>query len=545
MRAVDLYAGIGGWSLGLRLAGVEVVDSYEWWQPAINTHNGNLGGHLRPVDIRKLNLQDLPADIELVVGSPPCTEFSYANRGGGGNLAEGMKDLVKFFEVVAYLKPRFWAMENVPRVAEVLRRGFEEPQHPLYKFRDLDAQIEVVDFSEYGTPQARRRCIATNIPLGLVHQLKQEIPQRTLGDVISALSTKDVVVDPVWGTVLSTGDLTETQAEQHLNSEELRMNREAKAYHPVYNNMAFPDHLDVPARTVTATCTRVSRESIVIQDPLSPGRFRRLTIRERASLQGFPITYQFFARSFAEKAKMIGNAIPPTFTHILALAARGVLSKEFAGYHTAGGALTLPDGVAPVTPPDQEGRSYPLTRNFRSAIPNLRFKSGMRFDLSNDVTGDRAEWRVRFFFGPSKDIRELELDGSITNDLTKSSAMVELLKVVQEAFQSAECNLLQTTPELLQLTWAHKSDGITPFEVTDLLGKLADLVHVKIVEDFDQGERPSLEDFIIGVAEMAADDRRLVSESKLRKYATWILAGTIVADWFNSLPWHKNYRKAA
>ena len=44
MRAIDLYAGIGGWSLGLRLAGVEVVSSYEWWRPAIDTHNGNHGG---------------------------------------------------------------------------------------------------------------------------------------------------------------------------------------------------------------------------------------------------------------------------------------------------------------------------------------------------------------------------------------------------------------------------------------------------------------------------------------------------------------------
>ena len=41
MRAIDLYAGIGGWSLGLKLAGIEVVKSYEWWQPAIDTHNGN------------------------------------------------------------------------------------------------------------------------------------------------------------------------------------------------------------------------------------------------------------------------------------------------------------------------------------------------------------------------------------------------------------------------------------------------------------------------------------------------------------------------
>ena len=33
-------------SLGLKLAGIDVVASYEWWQPAIDTHNGNLGDNV-------------------------------------------------------------------------------------------------------------------------------------------------------------------------------------------------------------------------------------------------------------------------------------------------------------------------------------------------------------------------------------------------------------------------------------------------------------------------------------------------------------------
>ncbi|MGZ3398403.1 MAG: DNA cytosine methyltransferase, partial [Caulobacteraceae bacterium] len=414
MRAIDLYAGIGGWSLGLRLAGVDVVASYEWWQPAIDTHNGNHGGALQPVDIRGLQLADLPTDIDIVVGSPPCTEFSYSNRGGSGDIAEGLKDIVKFFEVVEHLKPRFWAMENVPRVAEVLEQGFRKEGHALHRFRHLDPHIEVVDFSEYGTPQARRRCIATNIPFSLIKAYKDRVPRRTLGDVIAALAAAEDVVDPVWGTILPAAKLTEMEVEPVLNSEELRMNREAKEFHPVYNNMAFPDPLDEPARTVTATCTRVSRESIVIADPVRRASFRRLTVRERACLQGFPITYQFYARSFSEKAKMVGNAIPPTFTYLLALAANGVDADAFDGFTSVADQLELPAKAAPVTAADGEGRSYPERRSFRAALPHLRFKSGMRFDLSNEFTaGGDVSWRVRFYFGSSKDIREIELDGTI------------------------------------------------------------------------------------------------------------------------------------
>jgi DNA (cytosine-5)-methyltransferase 1 len=545
MRAIDLYAGIGGWSLGLRLAGVEVVASYEWWQPAIDTHNGNHGGSLEPVDIRTLELADLPGDIQLVVGSPPCTEFSYSNRGGRGDIAEGMKDLVRFFEVVEHLKPEFWAMENVPRVAEVLRHGFQDKGHPLYRFRSLEAQIEVFDFSDYGTPQARRRCIATNIPLDRIRKLQPTIASRTLGDVVMAFATPRKVVDPVWGTVLNADQLTEVQTEPALNGEELRMNREAKVYHPVYNNMAFPDPLAAPARTVTATCTRVSRESIVIEDPKAPGRFRRLTIRERASLQGFPVTYQFYARSFAEKAKMVGNAIPPTFTHLLALAALGRLEHGFNGYAAVGGALSLPATLPRPTPPDQEGRTYPLSRSFRAALPQLRFKSGMRFDLSNNLATGVAEWRVRFFFGPSKDVRELELDGTITDYLAESPLLGDLLQRNANAFRIAEQELLRTTPVGLQLAWTHKSEGIGPFAMTDQLGVLAAKVHESIEDIVEAQDRVALEDFIVAMADASEAGKRVVSESKLRRYATWVLAGMIVGDWFNTRAWHRDCRKAA
>ena len=545
MRAIDLYAGIGGWSLGLRLAGVEVVASYEWWQPAIDTHNGNHGGKLTPVDVRKLKLTDLPADINLIVGSPPCTEFSYSNRGGRGNIAEGMKDLVRFFEVVEYCEPEFWAMENVPRVAEVLRHGFADKEHPLYRFRKLGAQIEVIDFSDYGTPQGRRRCIATNIPLTFIERLKPTITRRTLGDVVMALATEGEIVDPVWGTILPANQLTETETEPALNGEELRMNREAKVYHPVYNNMAFPDPLDVPARTVTATCTRVSRESIVIEDPRASGRYRRLTVRERASLQGFPITYQFFARSFAEKAKMVGNAIPPTFTHLLALAAKGALEHGFDGYHAVGAGLKLPERLPTPTPPDQEGRTYPPSRSFRAALPQLRFKSGMRFDLSNNLPTGTAEWRVRFFFGPSKDIRELELDGSATEDLAESELFGEVFQRSAAAFRRAEQELLRTTPDALQLAWTHRAEGISPFVVADELGTLAAAVHESIEDLVEAEDRVALEGFIVAIAEAADEGKRLVSESKLRRYASWVLAGIIVGEWFNTLAWHHDCRKAA
>lgn len=545
MRAIDLYAGIGGWGLGLKLAGIDLVTSYERWKPAIATHNGNLGGNIEPVDIRKLELADLPTDIDLVVGSPPCTEFSYANRGGKGDIAEGLKDLVKFFEVVEHLKPRFWAMENVPRVAEVLRRGFEDADHALFRFRKLSPQIEVIDFSDYGTPQARRRCIATNIPLQQIARYREKLPSRTLGDVVNAIAAAGEVVDPVWGVVLGRRDLTETEAEAALNPEELRMNREAKIFHPVYNNMDFPDPLDRPARTVTATCTRVSRESIVIAEPSATESYRRLTIRERGCLQGFPITFQFFARSFAEKAKMIGNAIPPTFTYLLALAAKGVEPEAFGGFTEAGRTLVLPRQKAPVTLPDKEGRSYPLSRGFRAALPGLRFKSGMRFELANAATPYSSEWRVRFFFGTSKDIREVELVGDISRDLRRNSMFSDLLNAFESDLAKEEQFLAATSPNELQAVWAHKAEGVAPYDVVDRIGSLAESLEKRMAAIIDEEASVAVTTYVLAIAESKNKDELPIGRSKLSRYALPILAGAIVGEWFNTLDWHKERRIAA
>jgi DNA (cytosine-5)-methyltransferase 1 len=523
------------------LAGVEVVASYEWWQAAVDTHNGNHGGDLKPTDVRQLRLEDLPSDIDLVVGSPPCTEFSYSNRGGGGDLNEGLKDLIRFLEVVEHLKPKFWALENVPRVAHVLERGMADPEHPLYRFRDLGMRIEIIDFSDYGTPQSRRRCIAGNIPFDLIASYRPCLPRRTLGDVIEAVASGAEVIDPVWGCTLPVAAVTERETEGALNAEELRMNREAKTYHPVYNNMAFPDAMDLPARTVTATCTRVSRESIVIRYGASG--FRRLSIRERACLQGFPITYQFYARSFPEKAKMVGNAIPPTFTYLVAQAAQSVSAEFLIPYSEAGLGLTLPVKTAPVTPPTTEGRTYPAGRSFRAALPGLRFKSGMRFELANG-RGQERDWQVRFFFGPSTDIREIELDQDLLVQLRSSPLIKTLLMTTGLEFATSEQVLQETTPSDLQAAWSHRAVGLRPYEVADLLGELAAKVQRRLQATPIDDQHAAIGYVMEAAAEGELGDS-IPGSKKLTTNALAILSGLLVGAWFNTLPWHRRQKAAA
>lgn len=293
LRAIDLYSGVGGWSLGLSLAGIDVVASYEWWDPANRTNATNNDHNTITANIREIAKQDIPfSNIDIVVGSPPCTQFSFANRGGNGDLEDGFKDMAAFFEIVSKCRPKWWAMENVPRLATLLPEAIL-PGRPLHKYREIieQATIEVINCSDYGVPQARKRCIAGNFDFSLLHLYKSTVRKPTLGDIINALD-QDEIFDPVYGFSLPRGCVSDHTKETILSPEEERINREAKTYHPVYNTMSFPEKLNQPARTVTATCTRVSRESLIVEDR-ALGGYRRLTVRERACLQSFPINYQF------------------------------------------------------------------------------------------------------------------------------------------------------------------------------------------------------------------------------------------------------------
>lgn len=481
MRAIDLYSGVGGWSLGLRMAGVKVVRSFEWWKEANATHNGNFGTDHREVDIRQLRLRDLDnlGKIDIVVGSPPCTQFSFSNRGGSGNIKDGLVDIKKFLDVVEYLEPRYWAMENVPRVANILKECIQ-PGGPLERYRKLVTVIKVVDAADYGVPQNRKRMIAGNFPAEIFFQYPRKIERRTLRDVVESLAA-DPVVDPVYGFRLKRNLLTDHEHETPLSSEERRLNDESKRHHPVYNGMQFPDSLDRPSRTVTATCTRVSRESIVIKDP-ETSKLRRLTVRERASVQAFPISFQFYGASYSNRLRMAGNAVPPLLTYFIAQSMRRV-SVEKAGMppKLSGAVHPLPATLPIRVPPETKGVRYPDGRRFRAALHGFRFGSGVRFELSN-VVGDTvgSRWALGCYHGHSKDIKAVRLDSALEKRcraILDAPAQIKIDRILAPFLSNIDTDI----HELLQAAWSHKNSGIHPFGFLDDLAKRMEEV-LKIVE---------------------------------------------------------------
>ncbi len=528
MPAIDLYSGIGGWSLGLHMAGIEVLRSYEWWDEANYTHNTNFGYNNPDIDIRSLvgeegvirpDLLPHPDQISIIVGSPPCTQFSYANRGGSGDIQDGLIDIHAFLTIVDYLQPNHWAMENVPRVAEILRTQVFEEEGSLSKFRHLfnddPTNIQIYLTSDFGVPQRRKRMIAGNFNHVLLNGYREAINEITLGQVLDALNA-NVVIDPIYDIELNQDELVDHIAEDILDWEEERINRESKEFHPVYNIMNFPENIEVPSRTVTALCTRVSRESIII--PTDNG-FRRLTVRERGVLQSFPITYQFYGKSYSSKLKMIGNAIPPLLSYYVVCAMLEIenpLLPEDAQYlHES------PNEQPVIYNPPNNGRHFRKERKFHAAIPNLRFGSGVRFDLKNGKFGSSEEitWEIGFYYGNSKKIKDLKLDHDLIlrtrNFLLRNGVDVRDIITEYTTYLSTVCI------ENLHPRWLHLNEnGIHPFELIDRIGEFSQIIKDRLI-----GEDDTYVEFVV---QRLNDNTR-----KIQELSRSIISGFILGGLFN------------
>lgn len=176
-----------------------------------------------------------------------------------------------------------------------------------------------------------------------------------------------------------------------------------------------PDKLDRPSRTVTATCTRVSRESIIVN---AEKGFRRLTVRERGVVQGFPITYQFYGRTLNAKFKMIGNTVPPVLTYYIFQSMLEVPLKSLKSPKNSSYYHSQPSYVGKESNLSLPKRKFPARRKFKFAVPNLRYGSGVRFELSNDPKTEGIPWSFKFFYGNSKNIKEVPLNNEVKQSLS-------------------------------------------------------------------------------------------------------------------------------
>ena len=154
LRAVDLFCGSGGFSVGLIRAGIQVLSAYDNWTDAVDTYRRNIGDHVHEFDLSYAAnaIQEVVKyDADVIVGGPPCQDFSTAGKRKEGRQANLT---VVFGRIVHKCRPELFLMENVPqtRMSAAYKAMRESLESSGYRFAE-----RILDASYYGAPQARKR----------------------------------------------------------------------------------------------------------------------------------------------------------------------------------------------------------------------------------------------------------------------------------------------------------------------------------------------------------------------------------------------------
>ena len=169
LKVVELFAGVGGFRLGLEKSNYEVVWSNQW-EPSTKTQHASMvyearfgNKHHSNEDISTVPASKIP-DHDVLVGGFPCQDYSVATTLHNSKGLKGKKGVL-WWSIHRILeekknKPKYLFLENVDRLLKspATQRG-RDFAVMLQSLNDLGYAVEwrVINAAEYGMPQRRRR----------------------------------------------------------------------------------------------------------------------------------------------------------------------------------------------------------------------------------------------------------------------------------------------------------------------------------------------------------------------------------------------------
>ncbi len=396
---IDIFAGCGGLSLGLMNAGWKGLFAIEKNADAFSTlkynliekYNHFLWPNWLPVkeyDINdfiknySLELMQLQGKVTLVAGGPPCQGFSMA---GKRNKDDQRNKLVKsYIKFIKILKPKALIFENVHGFTVHFKEAIQIKHYSSYIERALKrigyrTKYKIIDMSEYGVPQKRKRFILVAMmdsnPEAVFNYIEKNkksfcnkhgiTHNTTVEEAIGDLTKGCGIVDSPDTKGFKAGRYGHAISGYQLlmrNGVSISPNEAVDSHRFVNHSKEITKlHMDLlqsapPGKRITPKDNVVSnlkRRGVTVLDKNSPSPTitsipdelvhysepRILTVREHARIQSFPDWFEFKGKytSGGKRRKLevprytqVGNAVPPLFAEQIGIAIMEVLKNDIS-----------------------------------------------------------------------------------------------------------------------------------------------------------------------------------------------------------------------
>lgn len=311
MKFLDLFAGIGGFRLGMEMAGHECVGHCEIDKFANKSYlamHRPKEGEWYAADIRRISPGDLP-EAEVYCFGFPCQAFSIAGKRGGFTDTRG----TLFFEVMRLVKERKPNILFAENVKGLLSHDSGRTFGTIIRAMDelgYDVEWQVLNSKNFGVPQHRERVFIVGHLRGTggrkVFPITQDgretdgIPRQTVNTITTRTGQGRRVYDPTGVSItLSSqgggiGNTTGLYAVPVLTPDRINIRQNGRRFKESGEPMF--------------TLTGQDRHGVMIKDY----KIRKLTPKECFRLQGFPDEYFERAASVnsdSQLYKQAGNSV--------------------------------------------------------------------------------------------------------------------------------------------------------------------------------------------------------------------------------------------
>lgn len=294
MKFIDLFAGLGGFRLGLERLGLKCVFSCEIDETARQVYKDNFG-ELPHGDIRKVDAQSIP-DHDILCGGFPCQAFSLTGQMTGFKHKDGNLYL-EVTRILKHKKPRFFILENVKGLEYLEKKAYIK--QIIQNLNGIGYQIKILRLNSgyFSVPQSRERIYIVGFKDDQDFFSFEE-PKPT-----GRKNLKDIL-DPNPEDYLF---LKEKRASKFTAfKKDKPLNYQSKLLHQVgiideaYKSRAriYSPELCSPTIVAHSDTTKI----------LVDGRIRYLSRRELLQCQGFPKDFKMEV-SFTKHKKLVGNAV--------------------------------------------------------------------------------------------------------------------------------------------------------------------------------------------------------------------------------------------